>query len=48
MYLPSGVKTRDGKDIMCYTFVFYIKNKAQIDKLVKKCRLKDGIQSIKL
>lgn len=36
MYLPSGVKTRDGKDIMCYTFAFYIKNKAQIDKLVKK------------
>lgn len=38
MYIPSGLKTRDGKDIMCYTGEFYLKNKEKIDKLVKKCR----------
>ena len=27
MYIPSGLKTRDGKDIMCYTGEFYLKNK---------------------
>ena len=37
MYIPSGLKTRDGKDIMCYTGEFYLKNKEKIDKLVKKC-----------
>ena len=37
MYLPSGVRTRDGRDIMCYTSAFYMKNKAKIDRLVKKC-----------
>ena len=37
MYIPSGLKTRDGKDIMCYTGEFYLKNKKKIDKLVKKC-----------
>ena len=34
MYIPSGLKTRDGKDIMCYTGEFYLKNKEKIDKLV--------------
>lgn len=37
MYVPSGLKTRDGKDIMCYTAEFYVKNKAQIDRIIKKC-----------
>ena len=37
MYIPSGLKTKDGKDIMCYTGEFYLKNKEKIDKLVKKC-----------
>ena len=27
MYVPSGLKTVDGKDIMCYTGAFYLKNK---------------------
>ena len=37
MYVPSGLKTVDGKDIMCYTGVFYLKNKEKIDKMLKKC-----------
>ena len=37
MYIPSGLKTRDGKDIMCYTGAFYLKNKEKIDKMLKKC-----------
>lgn len=37
MYVPSGLKTRDGKDIMCYTAEFYVKNKAKIDRIIKKC-----------
>lgn len=37
MYVPSGLKTRDGKDIMCYTAEFYVKNKPKIDKIIKKC-----------
>ena len=37
MYIPSGLKTRDGKDIMCYTGEFYLKNKEKIDKMLKKC-----------
>ena len=37
IYVPSGVKTRDGKDIMCYTAEFYVKNKAKIDRIIKKC-----------
>ena len=36
IYVPSGVKTRDGKDIMCYTAEFYVKNKAKIDRIIKK------------
>ena len=31
MYIPSGLKTRDGKDIMCYTGEFYLKNKKKRD-----------------
>ena len=43
MYIPSGLKTRDGKDIMCYTSEFYIKNKEKIEKLIRRCEkvLKD-------
>ena len=37
MYVPSGLKTRDGKDIMCYTAEFYVKNKSKIDRIIKKC-----------
>ena len=37
MYVPSGLKTVDGKDIMCYTGTFYLKNKEKIDKMLKKC-----------
>ena len=36
MYIPSGLKTRDGKDIMCYTGEFYLKNKE--DKYVIKSK----------
>lgn len=38
MYVSSGLKTKDGKDIMCYTGAFYLKNNekyetnAQINK----------------
>ena len=37
MLVPSGLKTVDGKDIMCYTGAFYLKNKEKIDKMLKKC-----------
>ena len=37
MLVPSGLKTVDGKDIMCYTVAFYLKNKEKIDKMLKKC-----------
>ena len=37
MYVPSSLKTVDGKDIMCYTGAFYLKNKEKIDKMLKKC-----------
>ena len=37
MYAPSGLKTRDGKDIMCYTAEFYVKNKDKIDRIIKRC-----------
>ena len=37
MYVPSGLKIVDGKDIMCYTGAFYLKNKEKIDKMLKKC-----------
>lgn len=37
MYVPSGLKTVDGKDIMCYTGAFYLKNKEKIDKMLKEC-----------
>ena len=37
MYVPSGLKTKDGKDIMCYTGAFYLKNKEKIERMVKKC-----------
>ena len=36
MYVPSGLKTKDGKDIMCYTGAFYLKNKEKIERMVKK------------
>ena len=35
--VPSGLKTRDGKDIMCYTAEFYVKNKEKIDRIIKRC-----------
>ena len=35
MYVASGLKTRDGKDVMCYTAEFYVKNKPKIDKIIK-------------
>ena len=35
--MPSGLKTRDGKDIMCYTAEFYVKNKDKIDRIIKRC-----------
>ena len=37
MYVPSGLKTKDGKEIMCYTGAFYVKNKEKIERMVKKC-----------
>ena len=37
MYVASGLKTRDGKDVMCYTAEFYVKNKPKIDKIIKRC-----------
>ena len=37
MYVPSGLKTVDGKDIMCYTGAFYLENKENIEKMLKKC-----------
>ena len=36
MYVPSGLKTKDGEDIMCYTGAFYLKNKEKIERMVKK------------
>ena len=30
MLVPSGLKTVDGKDIMCYTGAFYLKNKEEL------------------
>ena len=37
MYVPSGLKTVDGKDIMCYTGAFYLKNEEKIKRIIKKC-----------
>ena len=37
MCVPSGLKTADGKDIMCYTGAFYLKNEEKIKRIVKKC-----------
>ena len=37
MYIPSGLKTRDGKDIMCYTGVFYLENKEKLDEILERC-----------
>ena len=37
MYVPSGLKTVDGKDIMCYTGVFYLENKEKIDEILERC-----------
>ena len=32
IYVPSGLKTVEGKDIMCYTGVFYLKNKEKVEE----------------
>ena len=37
MLVPSGLKTVDKKDIMCYTGAFYIKNEEKIKRIIKKC-----------
>lgn len=37
MLVPSGLKTADGKDIMCYTGAFYLKNEEKIKRIIKKC-----------
>ena len=37
MLVPSGLKTVDGKDIMCYTGAFYLKNEEKIKRIIKKC-----------
>ena len=33
MLVPSGLKTVDGKDIMCYTGAFYLKNEEKIKRI---------------
>ena len=35
MLVPSGLKTVDGKDIMCYTGAFYLKNEEKIKRIIK-------------
>ena len=44
MLVPSGLKTVDGKDIMCYTGAFYLKNEEKIKRIIKNriLKLKDG------
>lgn len=37
MLVPSGLKTVDGKDIMCYTGAFCLKNEEKIKRIIKKC-----------
>ena len=37
MLVPSGLKTVDGIDIMCYTGAFYLKNEEKIKRIIKKC-----------
>ena len=37
MLVPSRLKTVDGKDIMCYTGAFYLKNEEKIKRIIKKC-----------
>ena len=37
MLVTSGLKTVDGKDIMCYTGAFYLKNEEKIKRIIKKC-----------
>ena len=32
MYVPTGLKTVDGKDIMGFNGAFYLQNKEKIDK----------------
>ena len=36
MLVPSRLKTVDGKDIMCYTGAFYLKNEEKIKRIIKK------------
>ena len=36
MYVPTGLKTVDGKDIMGFNGAFYLQNKEKIDKMLKK------------
>ena len=37
MYVPTGLKTVDGKDIMGFNGAFYLQNKEKINKMLKKC-----------
>ena len=43
MYVPSGLKTVDGKDIMCYTGAFYLKNKENHNYTVFSCTKYNGL-----
>ena len=36
MYVPTGLKTVDGKDIMGFNGAFYLQNKEKINKMLKK------------
>ena len=48
MLVPSGLKTVDGKDIMCYTGAFYLKNEEKIKRIIKKCEeILDASEDIK-
>jgi hypothetical protein len=37
IYVPTGLKTVDGKDIMGFNGAFYLQNKEKINKMLKKC-----------
>ena len=36
MYVPTGLKTVDGKDIMGFNGAFQLQNKEKINKMLKK------------
>ena len=36
IYVPTGLKTVDGKDIMGFNGAFYLQNKEKINKMLKK------------